>query len=195
MAFSSPHSSPSSPFCAGLGQSGRRIPAGGTTTIFDSISLLKLRQTTGVNVKTLIIRSSLLTLFAMTVLATACGDGAQPSSSTPVPSDATSSASAQPSRPAPPPPPQPSGPKPDDFVRVSVTISGTDVDRDSTGLGSEYDKIFIYFVNDYLNISSVGVNAVEGYVELKSPFGEVVDKLGFSHVGPVSRREPRSARR
>ena len=118
------------------------------------------------------------------VLVAGCGEGTADSASdssgrTP----ASTSASPAPA-PAPEPEPEPE-PLASDFARVSVRITGTDVDRASSRLGADFDEIFIYFANSYSNTSSVRINAVEGYVALKDPFGDVVNRLSFSHLEPI----------
>jgi hypothetical protein len=109
------------------------------------------------------------------------GSGSESSGRTPAATSAAPTPAPAPS-PAPAPPPAPSA---SDFARVTVQIRGTDVERASARLGADYDKIFIYFTNRYTNTSSVRINAVEGYVALKNPFGEVVNRLGFSHLEPI----------
>lgn len=88
--------------------------------------------------------------------------------------------------PAPTQPPPPAEPIAGDFARVTVTITGTEVDRASSRLGPDFDDLYIYFTNSYFNISSSQINAIEGFVELRNPFGDVVDRLSFSHLQPVA---------
>lgn len=69
---------------------------------------------------------------------------------------------------------------------MTVTITGTEVDRASSWLGPDFDDLYIYFTNSYSYISSSQINAIEGFVELRNPFGDVVDRLSFSHLHPVA---------